>query len=197
MRFWKMQLKGIFRAFWAVQRWLVSRQLALRAIFSRRLGFPRVSDTDAPVAAHRSGSQEHDQRPGSRRLRNGASFPHDASAPLADRGEHVQHGGADLQENLPAVAHDLARGLKQPPAHGLHLRTLPSASKRIGAKAKIQIVGQHPDGEEDRVGLERTAGMYSMPKPTFKSLIRFSLASPRCEYHSIVTAASSFGRLLA
>src|ERR1700693_4441784 len=34
---------------------------------------------------------------------------------------------------------------------------LPSASKRIGAKAEIQIVGQHPDGEEDRVGLERTA----------------------------------------
>src|ERR1035437_5477891 len=36
-------------------------------------------------------------------------------------------------------------------------------------------------------------GMYSMPKPTFKSLMRFSLASPRCEYHSIVAAASSFG----
>src|SRR6202051_2720151 len=121
------------------------------------LGFSRVSDTDMPVAAHRSASQEQHQRPGSRRLRNGASFPHDARAPLADRGEHVQHGGADLQENLPAVAHDLARGLKQTPAHGLHLRTLPSTSKRIGAKAEIQIVGQHPDGEADRVGLERTA----------------------------------------
>jgi hypothetical protein len=36
-----------------------------------------------------------------------------------------------------------------------------------------------------------------MPKPTFKSLMRFSLASPRCEYHSVLTAASSFGRLLA
>src|SRR6516225_8482267 len=35
--------------------------------------------------------------------------------------------------------------------------------------------------------------MYSMPKPTFKSLMRFSLASPRCEYHSIVTAASRSG----
>src|SRR6516162_5774191 len=45
--------------------------------------------------------------------------------------------GADLQENLSAMAHDLARGLKQPPAHGLHLRTLPSASKRIGARKRL------------------------------------------------------------
>src|SRR5277367_3003783 len=109
MRFWKMQLKGIFRAFWAVQRWLVSRQLALRAIFSRRLGFPRVSDTDAPVAAHRSGSQEHDQRPGSRRLRNGASFPHDASAPLADRGEVPKPGSLTHDEVYSLVAFLLYR----------------------------------------------------------------------------------------
>ena len=77
---------------------------------------------------------------------------------LADRGEQVQHGGADLQEHLPAMADDLARRLKQPPAHGLHLRTLPSASKGIGAKAEIQIVGQRPDGKEDGVGLKQTAG---------------------------------------
>ncbi len=41
-----------------------------------------------------------------------------------------------------------ARRLKQPPAYGLHLRTLPFASKRMGAKAEIQIVGQHAYREE-------------------------------------------------
>src|SRR5271169_7028294 len=142
MRFWKMQLRQAERDFprildRATGGWFPVNRL-WGPFFARRLGFSRVSDTDTPVAAHRSASQEHDQ--GSRRLRNGASFPHDARATLADRGEHVQHGGADLQENLPAVAHDLARGLKQPPAHGLHLRTLPSASKCVGAKAEIQIV---------------------------------------------------------
>jgi len=39
--------------------------------------------------------------------------------------------------------------------------------------------------------------MYSMPKPIFESLMRFSLASPRLQYHSIVACASSFSRLLA
>jgi hypothetical protein len=200
MRFWEdaVTLGGMGFSAHFGQRdggWFPVNRLCGR-YFSRRLEFSRVSNTDTPVAAHRSGSKSTTS-PGSRRLRNGTSFPHDARATLADRGEHVQHGGADLQENLPAVAHDLARGLKQPPPHGLRLRALPSASKGMRAKAEIQIVGQYPDGEEDRVGLERTQGMYSMPKPTFKSLIRFSLASPRCEYHPIVTAASSFGRLLA
>src|SRR5208337_4028392 len=47
-------------------------------------------------------SQERENAaPGSRRLRNGASFPHDVRARLADRGEHAQHGGADLQQLLP------------------------------------------------------------------------------------------------
>jgi hypothetical protein len=46
------------------------------------------------------------------------------------------------------MADDLARRLKQPPAHGLHFRTLPSTTKRLGAKAEIQIVGQRADGEE-------------------------------------------------
>jgi hypothetical protein len=31
-------------------------------------------------------------------------------------------------------------------------------------------------------------GIYSMPKPIFKSLMRFLLASPRWQYHSIVAA---------
>src|ERR1700675_5176825 len=103
--------KGIFRPFW-VGATLAGFPSTGSAddFFPSGLGFSRVSDTDTPVAAHRAGSQEHDRRPGSRRLRNGASFPHDARATLADHGEHVQHGGADLQENLPAVAHDLARG---------------------------------------------------------------------------------------
>ena len=48
----------------------------------------------------------------------------------------------------------ISYGLKQPPAHGLHLRTLPSASKRMGAKAEIQIVGQRANGEEYGIGLE-------------------------------------------
>src|SRR5271168_95533 len=124
----RFRRKGIFRAFWAVQRWLGFPSTGFAGdFFPSRLEFSRVSDTDTPVAAHRSGSKsttsarDHD-------VSGMAPFPHDARATLADRGEHVQHGGADLQENLPAVAHDLARGLKQPPAHGLHLRTLPSAS---------------------------------------------------------------------
>jgi hypothetical protein len=52
------------------------------------------------------------------------------------------------------MPHDLARRLKQPPAHGLHLCVLPSASERHAAKPKIQIVGQHTDCEEHGVGLE-------------------------------------------
>jgi len=57
---------------------------------------------------------------------NGSSFPHDERATFADRLEFIHHGRADLQEQLAAMAHDLARRLKQPPAHGLHLRPLPS-----------------------------------------------------------------------
>jgi transposase len=40
-------------------------------------------------------------RPGSRRFENGSSFLHDARPTLADRGNHIQHGGADLQQHLP------------------------------------------------------------------------------------------------
>jgi hypothetical protein len=39
--------------------------------------------------------------------------------------------------------------------------------------------------------------MYSMSKSIFNSLIRFSLASPRRDYHSIVAVASSLVRLPA
>ena len=76
----------------------------------------------------------------SRRFWNGSSFLHDERATLADRAEYVQHGRADLQIHPPAMANDLSRRLKQPPTHGLHLRTLPSAPQRIGAKTQIQIV---------------------------------------------------------
>jgi hypothetical protein len=62
---------------------------------------------------------------------NSASFPHDARATLADRRKHLQHGRADLQEHLSAMPYDLARRLKQPPAHGLHLYVLPSALVQI------------------------------------------------------------------
>lgn len=67
---------------------------------------------------------------------------------VADGSEGGQHGGTDFQPDLPAVANDLARRLKQAPAHGLHLRAFPAASERIGAKAAIEIVGQHADGKE-------------------------------------------------
>src|SRR6266853_3718735 len=97
------------------------------------LAVSNICGTAPPSGVHCSILPDARKRPGSRRLRNGTSFPHDARATLADRGERVQHGGADLQEHLPTMAHDLARGLKQPPSHGLHLRTLPSASKGMGA----------------------------------------------------------------
>ena len=43
----------------------------------------------------------------------------------------------DLQERLPAMPDDLARGLKQPPAHGLHLCALPLFAERNAAKTQI------------------------------------------------------------
>ena len=52
-------------------------------------------------------------------------------------------------------------------------------------------------GKERRVGGNVPHGIYSMPKPVFKSLMRFSLASPRLLYHCSVSAAVSPTRLLA
>ena len=71
---------------------------------------------------------------------------------LTDRGEHGQHGGGDLQEHLPPMADELARLLKQEPAHGLRARALKLSAERDAAKAQIYIVGQHADGEESRIG---------------------------------------------
>lgn len=96
-------------------------------------------------------------RPGLGRFWNSSSFLHEARATLADRSKYIQHGGADLQKQLPAMANDFARRLKQPPAHGLHLRAFPSLTERNAAEAQIQIVGQRADGEEHGVGLERAA----------------------------------------
>jgi hypothetical protein len=45
----------------------------------------------------------------------------------------------DLQERLPAMADDLAGRLKQPPAHGLHLRTLKLLAERDAAKAQYRL----------------------------------------------------------
>ena len=54
---------GIFRSFWAVQRWLVSRQPTCRQFFPVRAEIFESFRHRYPVAAHRSGCQEHDRRP--------------------------------------------------------------------------------------------------------------------------------------
>ena len=115
------------------------------------------------------------------------SFLHDCGAALADRAERVQHGCADLQIQPPTMTNDLARRLEQPPAHGLHLRTLPSAPERGGAKNQIQIVSQHADGKEHRVGRERPARHVVHAKADLQIL----------DPVLAVVAASSFSRLLA
>ena len=82
------------------------------------------------------------------------------------------------------MADDLARRLKQPPARGLHLRPLPSASKRIGTKAEKQIVGQHPDGKEYGVGLERTTGHVLHAEADFQILdaVLAGVAAPSMDF---------------
>jgi hypothetical protein len=60
-------------------------------------------------------------------------------------------------ETPAAMANDLGRRLEHPPAHGPHLRALPFPAERDAAKARIQIVGRHTDGEERGVGLECAA----------------------------------------
>lgn len=69
--------------------------------------------------------------------------------------------------------------------HGLHLRALPFLAERDTVKSHAALASKAPQG------------MCSTQKPIFKSLMRFALASPRLQYHSIVAAASSSARLLA
>jgi hypothetical protein len=116
-----------FSAHFGQQRWLVSRQPALWAILPVMAGIFEGFRHGYAGGGSSFGFPRARPAPGITTSPECASFPHDARAPLADRGEHLQHGGADLQENLPAVAHDLARGLKQPPERS---HPLPSASER-------------------------------------------------------------------
>jgi hypothetical protein len=108
----------------ASQRWFPPPFLARRCIVDG------VSPEVAHVRRDSGGAKP------ARRRGNSASFPHDPRATLADRRKNIQHGSADLQINLPAMSHDRARRLKQPPAHGLHLGALPTASQRIRAAAQ-------------------------------------------------------------
>ncbi len=52
------------------------------------------------------------------------------------------------------MADDLARRLKQTPPHGLYLRALPAVAEHAGAKAEIEIIGQHSGGKKHGVGFE-------------------------------------------
>jgi hypothetical protein len=81
-------------------------------VLRRAAGADALSSLVAAVSAAGSGAikafcarllmfgvsdRENESAKRSRRFWNGASFPHDARATLADRREHLQHRGADLQ----------------------------------------------------------------------------------------------------
>src|SRR5271168_836086 len=92
------------------------------------------------------------------------------------------HKGTDA---LYESVYDQSRSGRKLLPHPTAIRTLPSASKRIGAKSEIQIVGQHPDGKEDRVGLEGTAGHVFHAEADFQILdaVLARVAALRIPFH--------------
>src|SRR5664279_273395 len=119
---------SIFSPFWILWRLFRASPSLQVAISAAVAGGARVLSAAAPATAWaRRETAQHRKRnrPESRRFWNSAPFLHDPRATLADRRKHIQHGGADFQKHLAAMADDLARRLKQPPAHRLYLRTRP------------------------------------------------------------------------